>query len=295
MDGVIVINKPVDITSFQVVSKVKKTTKEKKAGHTGTLDPMATGVLPIVLGKATKLSDYIMEGTKEYVAEITFGKSYDTLDITGSLKEENTEEEIKSSNVFNEEKLNEALSKFIGKQDQIPPMFSAIKKDGVKMYNLARKGIEIELEPRKIEIHEIEVLDITYPKIKIRVSCSKGTYIRSLIRDIGKVFNINCAMSSLERTKTGSFNISNSVKLDDLTCETSEKFLISLEDLLSDFQKIELEDKFIHLLSNGVKVRDFKVLNRLKENTKYRLYDEKNTFLGLIKYEEGAVTQIFRV
>lgn len=295
MDGVIVINKPVDITSFQVVSKVKRTTKEKKAGHTGTLDPMATGVLPIVLGKATKLSDYIMEGTKEYIAEITFGKSYDTLDITGNITQESTEEEIKSSNVFNEKKLNEALSKFIGKQDQIPPMFSAIKKDGVKMYNLARKGIEIELEPRKIEIYEIEVLDITYPKIKIRVSCSKGTYIRSLIRDIGKVFNINCAMSSLERTKTGSFNISDSVKLDDLTCETSEKFLIYLEDLLSDFQKIELEDKFIHLLSNGVKVRDLKVLNRLKENTKYRLYDEKNTFLGLIKYEEGAVTQIFRV
>lgn len=296
MDGLLIVNKSKGITSFKVVSDIRKKSHQKKVGHTGTLDPLATGVLPVVLGKATKLFDFIMSHEKEYIATIEFGKSYDTLDITGNVIGENPIDEVLSSRIFKDEDyLKDILNGFLGDVDQVPPMFSAIKKDGVKMYDLARKGIEIELESRKIHISHIELIEVNKPFIKIRVSCSKGTYIRSLIRDIAQKIGLHAAMSDLVRTRTGDFKIEDAVVLDDITEENIENSLISLEDLLKEFEALYIDEKFLKLLHNGVDVKDSSATQGLKNDKTYRLYNKKKEFLGLASFKEGALTQIFRV
>lgn len=296
MDGILIVNKPEGLTSFDVVAKVRKLAKTKKVGHTGTLDPMARGVLPIVVGNATRLSDIIMSEEKEYIAGIRFGKSYDTLDITGKVKDESSYDEIKNTGIFDDEvKLKEVLDNFKGPQMQVPPMYSAIKKDGVKMYTLARAGIEVELDEREIEIKDIELISSEFPEVVIKVNCSKGTYIRSLIRDIGKKLGLECAMSSLIRSRSGRFTLENSVNFDSLTEDNIEKNLISIEKILDNFETCVFDEKFISLLMNGVRVKDKRVTSKLKDGTVYRLYTKDKVFKGLIKYEEGAVTQFFRV
>ncbi len=180
MDGIIVIDKPKGISSRQVVTKVSKILNEKKAGHTGTLDPLATGVLPVLLGKATKLSKYMVDHDKKYIAEITLGEKTDTGDCEGIVVEKkdvpNLEEKI----------IKNVLKSFLGKQEQIPPMYSAIKVDGKKLYEYARDGIEIERKSRKIEIFEIHLIKFEQNKIVFEVFCSKGTYIRTLCEDISE-------------------------------------------------------------------------------------------------------------
>ena len=180
MDGIIVIDKPLEITSRQTVSKVMKALNEKKAGHTGTLDPMATGVLPVLLGKATKLSKYLVEHDKTYIAEVFLGERKDTGDIEGKTIE------TKSVPNLNINGVEEVLKSFKGKSNQIPPMYSAIKVNGKKLYEYARDGIDIERESREIEIYDIGLISINDNIIKFEVSCSKGTYIRVLCEDIAK-------------------------------------------------------------------------------------------------------------
>ena len=182
MDGIIIINKEKEYTSHDVVAKVKKILNEKKVGHTGTLDPNATGVLPILLGKGTKLSKYLINHNKIYEATLKLGEKTDTADIEGKIIEE---KDVKKENL-SEENIAKILQEFIGKSKQVPPMYSAIKVNGKKLYEYARKGQTIEIKPREIEIYAIELLNINNNEITFRVHCSKGTYIRTLCEDIAE-------------------------------------------------------------------------------------------------------------
>lgn len=180
MNGILIVNKPQNFTSQDVVSKVKKILNEKKAGHTGTLDPLATGVLPVLLGNSTKLSKYLIEHDKVYVAKIKLGQRTDTGDIEGKVIEEKSVPEISV------EKIKKVLESFLGKGQQIPPMYSAIKINGKKLYEYARNGESVEVPPRNIEIYSIKLLEIEEKQIKFEVSCSKGTYIRTLCENIAE-------------------------------------------------------------------------------------------------------------
>ena len=197
MDGIIIVNKPSGYTSHDIVSKIRKTLNIKKVGHTGTLDPMATGVLPILLGNGTKLSKYLINHDKEYITTIKLGVKTDTGDIEGKIIEEKS---IPSS-YSRVDKVNEVLKSFIGKQEQIPPMYSAIKINGKKLYEYARKGQSVKIPPRNIEIYNLELLNSQDNNIELKISCSKGTYIRTLCEDIAKSLQTVGTMASLQRTK----------------------------------------------------------------------------------------------
>lgn len=277
MDGVINIYKPTGMSSFDVVAKVRKLSKCKKVGHTGTLDPEASGVLPICIGKATKIVDYIMSETKIYVAEVKLGIVTDSYDREGKILENNlvnvTEEQIK-----------EAVYSFIGEIEQIPPMHSALKVNGQRLYELARKGIEIERKSRLIKIFDIKILSIDLPFAIIEVTCSKGTYIRSLCYDIGRKLNCGAAMWNLQRKASGSFNIEDSIELDKLDCNKLEKYLVPVEEALNQYEKLYIEDdKFVKLLLNGVNIKDDAFLCKIKSNNLFRIYINDGKFIGLGK------------
>jgi tRNA pseudouridine55 synthase len=223
MDGILIINKPSGWTSFDVVAKIRNKLNVKKVGHTGTLDPMATGVLVLCLGKATKLAQEITGTDKEYIAEITLGATSETDDAEGVI--------IQDSRIMNHESeiltkasIKQILTKFKGTISQIPPQFSAKKIKGQRAYKLARKGKEVDLKPVKVTIHELELIDFKWPLIHVRVLCSKGTYIRSLARDIGKELDVGGYLSKLERTKVGKYTIDQSVSIE----EADEKHVISV-------------------------------------------------------------------
>lgn len=305
MDGAyIVVNKEKDITSFSCCAKIKYLTG-LKCGHTGTLDPLAEGVLPILMGTATKLSNLIMEGEKEYIAGGLLGYSTDTLDITGKKIKE---VDISSFSISRED-FQKVLNEFKGQIKQLPPMYSALKKDGKKLYELARAGIEVEREEREITIRSIDLLDFTPPTFKIRVSCSKGTYIRTLIDDIGSRLGIPATMESLIRTKTGPFTLYDSVKVKDLTKENIKNFIKPIEELFLEYDKIVVDSKTLKLLTNGVKIKDTRILSEFPKKGTYRIYskdiesfnslvsknDVRDEFIGLAEKKNSEVSLIYRV
>lgn len=207
--GIIVMDKPADFTSFDVVAKLRGILHIKKIGHTGTLDPMATGVLVVCVGRATKLVSKLTAEEKIYEAGILFGEKYDTGDITGKLIK-------KESVVITEDDFRTACQQFVGDIDQIPPMYSAKKVNGKKLYEYAREGIEVEREPERIHIYSIELLGFDFPHAQIRVHCSKGTYIRTLIEDMAEAAGTVGTMESLRRTKNGDFSIEDAVTFEQL-------------------------------------------------------------------------------
>lgn len=276
MDGIINVFKPKGISSFQVVRAVRSISGEKKVGHTGTLDPLASGVLPICLGKGTKIIEYIMENQKVYKATLKLGEETDTYDLEGTVIASKEVGEIPLSEV------EKVLESYIGEINQIPPMYSALKVDGKRLYELARKGIEVEREARKITIYDIELLKYTKPFITIRVKCSKGTYIRSLCKDIGDSLKCGAVMTELVREGSGVFNTENSIELEALTKDNFNNYLISLEDALKTYEKISVNDKFFKLLLNGVCIKDKAIFNDHIESGKlYRVYSNKDELLGL--------------
>ena len=280
MNGVINICKNTGETSFDVVARVRKIAKTKKVGHTGTLDPEASGVLPICIGKATKIIDYIMENKKVYRVSMKLGVVTDTYDLEGKIIRE-----ANASNIKREEVLD-VIDTFRGDIMQVPPMFSALKKDGVRLYELARQGIEIEREARPVTIHSLENIKIELPVITMDVCCSKGTYIRSLCYDIGEKLSVGAVMTSLVRIQNGPFMIQEAVNIDDLTEESLKENIISIDDALDSFEGFTIKDeKFRKLLVNGVSVMDNRLYNgkKIEENKLYRVYDNKNTLLGLGK------------
>ena len=280
MDGIILINKEKNYTSHDVVNKVKKTAKTK-VGHTGTLDPIATGVLPLLLGNATKISKYLINHDKEYEVLLQLGAKTDTADAEGKIIEEK-EVNIDS---LSEENVKNILSTFIGKQKQIPPMYSAIKVNGKKLYQYARQGQEVKIEPREIQIYETKITNIDKNKKQIGfiVSCSKGTYIRSLCEDIAERLNTVGYMKELNRTKVGEFNIKDCVTIE----EFEEKYrnkdfsdIISIEQIFKTNPKIELNNQNLKQYINGVKIK-IPVANGV-----YKIYIN-NQFNGLGIVKEG--------
>ena len=274
MDGVINVLKPKGITSFDVVRDIRKIAKIKKVGHTGTLDPLASGVLPVCIGKATKIVDYIMEGTKTYRVEMKLGTTTDTYDREGTVLEE---KEVSVSPT----EVEKAIEKYKGDIKQVPPMYSALKVNGRKLYDLARKGIEVEREARKIQIHDICILSIDMPYIIFDVKCSKGTYIRSLCFDIGNDLGSGAVMWNLERLEASPFNIKEAIKLEDLNEENIKQFITPIDEALKDYEKLYLDKKFEKLVLNGVILKDRRVLDNVEENKLYRTYIEDDNFIGL--------------
>ncbi len=268
MDGIVIINKPKNCTSHDIVHRVKKITGEK-VGHTGTLDPMATGVLPLLIGKGTLCAKYFVNHDKVYEVQLTLGTKTDTADAEGIKLEER---EV-SDNCFQPETVEAILKHFLGKQEQIPPMYSAIKVKGKKLYEYARKGQTVEIQPRQIEIYEIDLLAIKKEKkqIEFKVHCSKGTYIRSLCEDIAKKMNTVGYMSALNRIQVGEFLIEQAVPLEQL----QEEFpCISVETLFQQKEKIDLEEKRLQPFLNGVK------LTMRQQDGIYRIYYQKK-FIGI--------------
>ncbi len=272
--GVLNINKPLGISSFEVVRKVKKLAREKKVGHGGTLDPEASGVLPVCIGRATKAIDFIMEGEKEYIAKVKLGVVTDTYDREGKV--------LRESNVsFTEEEIANAIFKFEGIINQVPPMYSALKQNGKKLYELAREGKEVYREPRRVTIYSIEILSISSPIIEIKVRCSKGTYIRSLCYDIGEELGCGAMMWDLKRTATGPFSIENSVDLKELTEENINNYIISLDEVFSKFPKLVVNEKFERLILNGVTINDRTLLNKIEKFCKYAVYNNSDKLIGI--------------
>lgn len=274
MDGILNINKPTGMSSFDVVRKVKNIAKTKKVGHTGTLDPEASGVLPICIGRATKLVDYLMNDYKIYKVQLRLGITTDTYDREGKI--------LKSEEVnLSSREVEGCIKGFQGEIDQIPPMYSALKVNGERLYSLARKGIEIERKARKINIFNIEILNMELPYVNFLVKCSKGTYIRSLCYDIGEKLKCGGTMWNLQRVQTGSFSISNSIELDQLNSDNIKKYLISMDKALEGYPKLLINEKYEKLILNGVIIKDPNILDKIEKNKLYRVYLEENQFIGI--------------
>ena len=272
MNGILLVNKEKEYTSHDVVAIVKKITGEK-VGHTGTLDPNATGVLPLLVGKATLISKYLINHDKVYIATLKLGTKTDTADGEGKVLEE---VDINSLNISKED-IEKALKDIIGKQEQYPPMYSAIKVNGKKLYEYARKGQEVKIKPRIIEIYDCKLVDYSKQEAEIvfEISCSKGTYIRTVCENVSKKLNTIGYMKELKRIQVGDFNIKNSYMLNQIkeNTESIEKFLISIEDLFKNAENIQLTDKELQLFLNGVK------LKIQKDDGIFKIYNN-NVFIG---------------
>ena len=274
MNGILLINKPIDFTSRDVVNKLTKILKTKKIGHTGTLDPIATGVLVICVGNTTKLCELLTSEYKEYVATIKLGIKTDTLDTTGNIIEE------KEYNV-NEEQIKEVLNSFLGTSIQTTPIYSAVKVNGKKLYEYAREGKEVELPKREINITDIELISFKDDEIKFKTTVSKGTYIRALIEDICTKLNTVGSMSSLIRTKQGKFTLEETFTLEEV--ESNKYELISIEKALSDVETITIDDKTYNKVKDGAIIpREFNndYANLLYNNkivAIYKTYEKDNT------------------
>lgn len=276
MNGVLNIFKPKGMSSFDAVRVVKKVAGTGKVGHTGTLDPEATGVLPICIGRATKIIDYIMDSEKVYEVTLKLGIRTTTYDLEGEVLEERD-----PSHLTEEEILN-SINSFKGEYSQIPPMYSALKQNGVRLYELARKGIEVERKGRLINIHNLEDIKINNPYISMKVTCSKGTYIRSLCYDIGEKLGVFATMTQLNRAKTSVFSQEKSININELTKENINDYILSMEEALEKYDKIVVNKKYVKLLVNGVRVADGRFTkDKVINNKLYRVYDDENNFIGL--------------
>lgn len=288
MQGVINVYKEKGWTSHDVVSKIRVTLKQngikEKVGHTGTLDPNATGVLPICIGKATKLSDYIMDGNKVYKCQLILGLKTNTDDITGEI--------IQTSDIPTESEVKDSINSFIGSYYQTPPMYSALKVNGKKLYEYARKGQEIEVKKRLVNIEKILIEKVNQKEYELTIYCSKGTYIRSLCRDIGEKINVASTMGDLERVKTGSFIKENAKTIDNVCSLIKEnnfdKFLIPIEEILEGYRKIIVLNSANKYLYNGNKINIEYVMNKkdLKINDKFLVYDQEDTLIGIYSIED---------
>ena len=268
MDGIIVINKPKNCTSHDVVRKVKKILNEK-VGHTGTLDPNATGVLPLLVGKGTQISKYLINHDKTYEAVLKLGVKTDTADVEGQVIET---KEVEPSNL-KKENIEKVLKTLVGKQEQIPPMYSAIKVNGKKLYEYARSGQNIDIEPRIIEIYDLELIKIENQEITYKVHCSKGTYIRTLCEQIAEKLGTVGYMKELKRTQVGEFNIENSVTIEELE-QSKDKYFITIEKYFEKYPQIQLNTKKLQLFLNGVQ------LTQELEDGIYTIYNEEK-FIGI--------------
>ncbi len=299
MDGVINIYKEAGYTSHDVVAKLRGILKQKKIGHTGTLDPDATGVLPVCLGKATKLCDMLTDKSKTYRTTFVLGRTTDTQDSSGTVLTEATSEQLVN---ITKEQVEQTIMGFVGNGSQIPPMYSALKVNGKKLYELARAGIEIEREARQIEIHAITITDIFIaaeeqavaagylPEIAMEVSCSKGTYIRTLCHDIGQKLGVGATMKQLERTQVERFLMEDAMTLSQVERlrdeGTLEQHVIAIDEMFSDMAKVYAdaeEDKLLHNGNQFYGSTDGTIPNYCI-GARMRVYDSKHYFIGIYEW-----------
>lgn len=286
MQGLLLLNKPAGVTSFGVVSRIKKLAGEKRVGHTGTLDPMATGVLPVFIGRSTVLSSFLLEADKSYTARIRLGIRTETDDITGAVLEEKPVD-------ITSDGLKELLSRFIGRQSQIPPMYSALKKDGVRLYSLARQGKTVDIPSREIEVYSLDLLEDLNSENEILVSAvvSKGTYIRSLARDIGEAAGCGATLTGLCRTKTSGFGLDKCIEISELTSENIGDYILNPEIAVERFREISVTEKQAIRFSNGGQL-SFERLNirNIGENELFRVkYKDTLLGLGFADLEKGEI------
>ncbi len=287
VNGIINVYKEKGFTSHDVVAKMRGILKMKKIGHTGTLDPDAVGVLPVCIGKGTKLVDLITDKDKTYEAVLKLGLTTDTQDISGTI--------LTTSSVEVEfERIREVILSYIGEYDQLPPMYSAIKVNGKKLYELARQGKEIERERRRVGIHNIRIFDYNESEHEVRmeVDCSKGTYIRTLLHDIGTDLGCGGIMKSLCRTAVGSFKLENALKLSSIEELVSEgridEYVVAVDDFFQNDTKVIVNHEFDRLIYNG---NAFSLENTLMKeeeilSERVRVYDESNNFIGIYSYQQ---------
>ncbi len=287
MNGVLPVNKPAGFTSFDVIAKLRGILKTRRIGHSGTLDPIATGVLPVFVGKATAAADLVSDRKKRYTAGFRLGLTTDTQDVTGKVLAE-------SGNIPGREAVSEALSGFIGKQSQLPPMFSAVKVGGKRLYDLARQGVEVERTPREIEIFSAELLELDPEKGEgtLDILCSKGTYIRTLIHDLGGRLGCGGIMTSLVRTYSQGFEINDCYSLDEIETAAknggAEGLFIPVDRLFAELPEARLDPRQERLYKNGVKLDPARL--GLSEGIRYRLYGSE--FLGIGEARGGELRTV---
>lgn len=291
--GVININKEKGYTSHDVVAKLRGIVGQKKIGHTGTLDPDATGVLPVCLGKATKLCDMLTDKSKTYETVMLLGKVTDTQDISGAVLSENTTEYLDEQNV------RDTIQSFVGEYMQVPPMYSALKVNGKKLYELAREGIEIERKARPVTIFKIHIKEINLPRVRMEVSCSKGTYIRTLCHDIGEKLGCGACMEELIRTKVSRFELQDSVTLAQVQLLKEEgrleEVLTAIDEMFADYEAVTLKDEFVAFAYNGNVFLPKHLAKHIElaDGKMVRVYDSQGHFIAVYKFEKEKY--IFRI
>ena len=282
--GIINVYKEKGFTSFDVVAKLRGILKTKKIGHTGTLDPDAEGVLPVCIGRATKVCDILTDKDKVYEAVMLLGVETDTQDTSGEVLKELPVE-------VSEEAVKEAILSFVGEYAQVPPMYSALKVNGKKLYELAREGKTVERKARNVQIFSIEILEMDLPRVRMSVHCSKGTYIRTLCHDVGQKLGCGGCMDKLLRTKVGVFELADTLKLAEIDALAKEGLveekIISVDELFCDYTKVWTKQEFDVVVHNGNRVKKRMFEEKLSSNTeRLRVYDSKDTFIGIYEYSE---------
>ena len=293
INGIVNIYKEKGYTSHDVVAVLRKVVGQKKIGHTGTLDPDATGVLPVCLGRATKVCELLTDHDKTYEALLLLGKTTDTQDISGEVLEERdpgnlTEEEVRS-----------CIESFIGEYDQIPPMYSALKVNGKKLYELAREGKTVERKSRKVQIHGIRILEMNLPHVRMEVDCSKGTYIRTLCHDIGEKLQVGGCMEELERTKVGRFLKEDAVTLDEVRQKMEQgegaELFTPLDQIFAELPAVTVTDAKAWMSYNGNDLPERFLLEKeaWTDGQEVRVYDSRKNFIGLYQYR--APKKLFHI
>ena len=282
--GVINIHKEKGYTSHDVVAKLRGIIGQKKIGHTGTLDPDATGVLPVCLGKATKLCDMLTDKNKTYETVMLLGKVTDTQDISGTVLSEG------ATDALDDKTVTDAILSFVGDYMQVPPMYSALKVNGKKLYELAREGVEVERKARPVTILEIQIKEINLPRVRMEVSCSKGTYIRTLCHDIGEKLGCGACMEELIRTRVSRFELEDSLTLAQVQelkeAGNLEKILVPIDEMFSDYEAITLKEEFMSFAYNGNTFlpKHIKQYIELVDGKMVRVYDDKGNFIAIYKF-----------
>ncbi len=289
--GIINVYKEKGFTSHDVVAKLRGMTKQRKIGHTGTLDPDATGVLPVCLGRATKLCDLLTDKDKTYETVLLLGVTTDTQDVSGEVLDRRSTKELTETQV------REAVQSFVGEYDQIPPMYSALKVNGRKLYELAREGKTIERKARRVKIYEIEILEMQLPRVRMRVTCSKGTYIRTLCHDIGEKLSCGGCMEELVRTKVSRFEIGEAYTLDEISelCreEKLQRVVLPVDEMFSEYREVAVKEKWDSLVHNGNGFPEKAVLQKpegesptpeIQDKERVRVYDSRSHFIGIYEY-----------
>lgn len=282
--GIINVYKEKGFTSFDVVAKLRGILKTKKIGHTGTLDPDAEGVLPVCIGRATKVCDILTDKDKVYEAVMLLGVETDTQDTSGEILKE-------LPVTVSEECVKETILSFVGDYAQVPPMYSALKVNGKKLYELAREGKTVERKARNVQIFSVEILEMNLPRVRMSVHCSKGTYIRTLCHDIGAMLGCGGCMEKLLRTKVGVFELQDTLKLAEIDAlaksGTVEDKIISVDELFEDYTKVWTTPEFDVVVHNGNRVKKRMFQEKLPLNTeRLRVYDSKNEFIGIFEFSK---------